>query len=118
MNLIHMKQLFKLFHPETPIMDEETATMLQKYDKKCTREDVVAKFVNQLNKDIYGAAKFGNDHIIVTHIPTEALLNLKQIVASLQEKHFQVGYLIEPCPVLAIKWDIPVNSIAINKSKK
>lgn len=100
-----MKNLFKLVNHPAPEMTEELATMISKYNKKCTREDIVNDFKLRLNKNIYGNAKLGINHLTITEIPDEVIPYLKEISTSLKEKNFSVGVITDPYPILAIKWN-------------
>lgn len=103
-----MRNLFKLVSHPTPDMTEELATMISKYNKKCTREDIVNDFNLRLNKEIYNNAKLGVNHLTVADIPEEVIPHLKEISSSLKEKKFSVGTITDPYPILAIKWNNPV----------
>lgn len=114
---MNINNVVKRFKRQTPEMTEELATMMSKYRKHCTRNDIEQEFIRDLNKRIYDTARYGENHITISNIPTEVIPHLNKLVETLRSKKFHVGVVVEPYPVLAIKWDIPVSSVAINSTK-
>lgn len=107
---MNISKFIKRFSHSIPDMTEELATMTAKYRKNCTRKDIEQDFIKNLNKRIYEAAKYGETHITISDIPLEVLPNINNLVETLRNKNFYVGIIVEPYPVLAIKWDIPISS--------
>ena len=114
---MNINNVIKKFKHSTPDMTEELATMMTKYRKQCTRKDIEQEFVENLNKRIYDAARYGETCITISYIPTEVIPHINTLVETLRNKKFHVGVIVEPYPVLAIKWDIPVTTVAINSVK-
>lgn len=100
------KFIKNLFSSTVPNMTEESAAMISKYNKICTRKDIVDKFNSELNTQIYNRAKFGGNTLTITDIPQEVIPHIQNIVKELQDKKFKVALITDPYTVIAIKWNV------------
>lgn len=89
---------------QIPQMTEESAAMMAKYNRACSREDIVKSFHNKLNTEIYNNSKLGIDHMTITNIPSE--VSIPNLTKELEGRGFKVGTITSPYNVIAIKWNV------------